>query len=176
MGNPLPTDRRFNKPAFESMVDLINFSNKTFIGYDQIEADQILPIPGSESELLNTTVRIRLAGAGEDAPAMVLNYGRLDIGDYIPNPYIFNYANLADAGTLFDQLKQKHFIEVSADDCTVIIGELGGDGLRSITFRPKPDHMVWTGELAVQAAPLDHLAQQIPTSELEGFVLADTAA
>ncbi len=176
MGNPLPTDRRFDKPALQSMVDLINFSNKSHIPYDQIEADQITPIPGSESELLNTTVRIRLAGAGESGPHVVLSYGRLDIGEYIPFPHLFQYTDLADAATLFDQLKQRHFIEVSADDCTVIIGERGLDGLRLITFRPKPDHMVWTGELVVSAAPSGHLALDIPNSQLQGFVLADTAA
>lgn len=176
MGNPPPTDRRFNKPAFESLVDLINFSNKTFIGYDQIEADQIAPIPGSESEKLNTSVRIRLAGTGENTPTTKLNYGRLDIGDYIPFPLLFHYEMLADAVTLLDQLKELHHIQLDADDCILIIGERGPDGLRLITFRPKVGHMVWTGELTVSGAATSHLANVIPERELEGLTLAQVTA
>lgn len=176
MGNPPPTDRRFNKPAFESMVDLINFTNKTFIRYDQIEADQIAPIPGSESEKLNSTVRIRLAGTGENTPTTKLNYGRLDIGDYIPFPLLFHYETLADAVTLLDQLKELHHIQLEADDCVLVIGERGLDGLRFVTFRPKTDHMVWLGELTVYAAATSHLANVIPERELPGLTLAQVAA
>jgi hypothetical protein len=149
MGNPSPTDRRFDKPSLESLVDLINRSNKTYIKYGEIEADQITPIEGSESVLWNTTARIRLAGAEVDAPYTTMTYGRLDISEYLPEPEDFTYEGLADAVTLFEQLHAKHHIQLNEDDCALVIGGLEVDGSRVITFSPNPDHPVWTGQLSV---------------------------
>lgn len=153
MGNPSPTDRRFDKPSLESLVDLINSSNKTYIKYGEIEADQITPIEGSESVLWNTTARIRLAGAEEDAPYTTMTYGRLDISEYLPEPDDFTYEGVADAATLFEQLRTKHHVQLSENDCTLVISGLDVNGGRTITFAPNADHPVWTGVLIVTVPP-----------------------
>lgn len=172
MGNPPPTDRRFNKSTLESLVDLINFSNKTFIPYGEIEVVSVAPIVGSEDESYNSTVVIRLAGSGEQAPTTTLTYGRLDISDYVPDPKLFRYDELADAATLFEQLKQLHYIWLNADDCAIVVSEKGLDGLRKITFIPKTNHLVWTGQLEVHAGSNNHLANFIQASSLDGLTLA----
>lgn len=153
MSNPPITDRRFDKSALDSLVDLINFSNKTYIKYGEIEVAEIRPLVVEAGALYNTVAVVRLAGAGDSEPTVPLGYGRLDIGEYLPEPVTFNYSGLADAVTLFDQLRSLHHIQLDGNDCAVIIGELEESGFRHITFRPKDDHLVWVGELTVQAGP-----------------------
>lgn len=171
MGNTIPTDRRFDKPALESVVDLINKSNKTYIRYGEIEVVRVLPIEGQLDELYNSTVDIRLSGAGEDAPSVRMTYGRLDIGDYLSQPMIFQYVAPVDVDTLLAQLQQLHFIELAVEDCLVEVEEANDDGLYAITFTPKSDHMVWTGQLLVWGAPAGHLGTEIATTFLSGFTL-----
>lgn len=171
MGNPTPTDRRFDKPTLESLVDLLNRSNRTFIKYGEIQADQVLPLQGSASVLWNTTVRVRLAGAEEGAPYSIMTYGRLDLAEYLPEPEFFVYDGLGDAATLFEQLQALHHIRLTEDDCTVVIGQLETDGSRLITFAPKEDHLIWTGELTVVGRPQDHIGDVIVDVIYDGFTL-----
>lgn len=171
MGNPSPTDRRFDKPSLESLVDLINRSNKTYIKYGEIVADQVTPIEGSESELWNTTVRVRLAGAGEGAPSAIMTYGRLDIGEYLPETDFFLYSGPTDFAGLLTQLKEKYHIQLSDDECTITIESPNDDGTRNVRFTPNAGHMVWTGELAVLAIPSNHISNQILDFTLGGFTL-----
>lgn len=167
MGNPPPTDRRFDKPASESLVDLINFSNKTYIQYGEIEGDQVAPFAGGA--LFNTSVRICLAGMSLSGPHSKMTYGRLDIGEYLPEPELFTYDTVADASTLFQQLRDLHHICLDGDDCKIIIGEVSSEGVRSIVFIPKADHYVWTGQLVVKAAMKNHLQRYITERDLLGF-------
>lgn len=149
MGNPTPPDLRFDKPTLESLVDLINFSNKSYIKYGEIEADQVTPDVESESELLNTTVRIRLAGAGEGAPYSTMTYGRLDLSQYLSAPGKFVYNETTSTAELFEQLRQLHHVWLSEEVTTIIIGEINVDGFRPIAFIPNLDHMVWMGQLVI---------------------------
>lgn len=171
MGNPVPTDRRFDKPTLESLVDLINRSNRTYIRYGEIQADQVTPIQGSESELWNTTVRVRLAGAGEGAPYSIMTYGRLDISEYLPEPALFVYDGTSTVATLLQQLRDLHHIVLDEADCTVVIESPETDGTRRIAFIPNSNHLVWTGELEVIGAPSDHLANVIIDLTYDGFTL-----
>lgn len=172
MGNQLPTDRRFDKPAFESMVDLLNRSNKTYIQYDEIEVVAVSRIAGSDDALFNSTVDIKLAGTDEDAPVVRMTYGRLDISEFLNEPNIFRYNGLVDADSILVQLKAMHLIELSELDCTLQFAEIDVDGLSPITIVPKPDHMVWTGELLIFGAPDGHIALSIPDTYLDGFTVA----
>jgi hypothetical protein len=171
MGNTIPTDRRFDKPALESVVDLINTSNKTYIKYGEIEVVRVLPIEGRADELYNSTIDICLADAGEDAPVVRMTYGRLEIGDYLSQPRIFQYSGLEDVDTLLPQLQLLHYIELAEEDCMVDVDVIDEDGLYAITFTPKADHMVWTGQLLVWGAPEGHIGAEIPMTFLSGFTL-----
>ncbi|QVD49371.1 hypothetical protein LUCX_301 [Xanthomonas phage vB_XciM_LucasX] len=174
MGNPAPTDRRFDKPTHESLIDLINYSNKSYIGYDEIEADQITPVNGG-SVSINTSVRIRLKGAAENAPYAIMRYARLDLSEYIPNPEDFRFDSMVDADSVFAQLKALHHIQLSELDCAVVIGEILSDGTREITFLPFAGHPVWIGELTVKGVPTNHLANTMAEGDLDGFTLAQLA-
>jgi hypothetical protein len=151
MSNPISTDRRFNKPTLESLVDLINFSNKTFIQYDQIEIISVEPINDSVDEYLNTIVVVRPAGTVDQASLASMSYGRLNLGNYLPEPNLFQYNGVEDDTALFQQLRQLHYIWLNADDCDIVISQIAPNGLRKISFIPKSDHPVWIGLLEVDA-------------------------
>lgn len=171
MSNPVSTDRRFDKPTIESLVDLINLSNRTYIRYDEIEIVDVVPIAGSETELYNTTVTVKLAKRTNSPILGPMTYGRLDIAQYIPYPLPFEYDGAGDPDMLFDQLRALHHVWLSPDDSEVVLSEVNLDGSRSVSFRPKPDHPVWTGVLEVVAVPSNHLELLMPVSNLNGFDL-----
>lgn len=176
MGNPLPSDRRFDKPPLESLVDLINKSNKTYIPQGSIAADQVVDVPTNDPELYNASVRIFLPGMQATGPYSTMTYARLDIGDYLPYPDFFNYVEGDDTGSLFRQLRGRHHIWLSGEDCAVVIGDHDTYGLRHITFIPKDGHFVWTGVLKVQAGAINHVGKEIRETDLPGLTLAQLTA
>lgn len=171
MGNPSPTDRRFDKPSMESLVDLINHSNKTFIQYGEIEADEITPIEGSDSALWNTTAQIRLAGTGDGAPSATMTYGRLDISQYLPAPASFVYDDDTDTANLLLQLKTLHHIQLTENDCTIQLSAADEFGARTIFFIIRSQQPVWTGMLVVQAYPTGYVPPTVINLTYDGFTL-----
>lgn len=169
MGNPSNIDRRFDKPAIDALVDLLNASNKSHIRYGEIEADQVTPMLGLESADINTSVRIRLAGAQEGSPSSTVHYWRQALDAFILVPTFLIYVEGQPTSVLFDQLRQFHGVWLTPEDTTLMIGEAGPEGMRVVTFVPQIDHMVWRGSLAVEAGPMGHLRSVIVENEVEGF-------
>lgn len=176
MGNPLPTDRRFDKPTMESLVDLLNKSNRTYIPYGSIAADQVTPVATNDPELYNSSVRIYLPGTLATGPFSTMTYARLDIGEYLPFPAFFHFVEGDDTSALFLQLRVLHHIWLSGQDCAVVIGDYDDDGLRYISFIPKEGHLVWTGVLKVQAGAINHIAKEIRSTDLPGLTLDQLTA
>ncbi len=176
MGNPLPSDRRFDKPPLDSLVDLLNKSNKTYLVYGTIAADRVQPVASDTPELYNSSVRICLPGMEAVGPYSRMTYARLDIGEYVPVPDFFNYVEGDQIGSLFTQLREKHRIWLTGEDCAVVIGDHDENSLRTITFVPKDGHLVWTGVLKVQAGALNHIGKEIRHTEMLGFTIEQLTA
>lgn len=176
MGNPRPMDRRFDKPAMESLVDLINKSNKSYIPQGSIDADRVTPVPSDDPKLYNTSVRVCLKGTLATGPYSTMTYARLDISEYLPFPDFFHFEDADDTNSLFQQLREKHHIWLSGEDCAVVIGPRGTNGLRTITFVPMIGHYVWTGQLTVEAGSLNHIGNEIAYTDLTGLTLGQLTA
>lgn len=170
MGNPSNTDRRFDKPAIDALVDLLNASNKSHIRYGEITADRVTPLIGFEGAGVNTSVRIRLTGSDADAPTSTVTYSRLSLDEYVPVPALFTYAETMPITVLFDQLRLLHGVVLSPEDSHVSIDSSSENEIRYVTFIPRINHLVWRGSLTVETAPLGHLRGMIPENEIEGFM------
>lgn len=169
MGNLSSTDRRFDKPALDALVDLLNYTNKSHIRYGEIDADQIVEIEPAEALPVNTKVRIRLKDAPVNAPSTTVAYRRLSLEEYVPTPVFFIFTDEMPTSVLFSQLREHHGVNLTPEDTEVTIGPADSEGIRTVTFLPRVDHFVWCAGLSVQAGPEDHLRRLIPATALEGF-------
>ena len=169
MGNPSPTDRRFDKPSLDALVDLINQTNKTHIRYGEIDADQVVALEVADDSPVNTKVRIRLKGAHENAPSTEVAYKRLSLEEYIPSPIMFVYSEGMSLSVLFEQLRLVYGVHLTEEDTQITFGPLASDGSRVVSFEPNADHLVWLDGLSLIAGPSDHIGQVIPVNLLAGF-------
>lgn len=169
MGTLSSTDRRFDKPALDALVDLLNHSNKSHIRYGEISADNVESIVGLEAIPVNTSVRIRLKDAPENAPSTTVAYQRLDLGDFVDEAAFFTYLDGMSVALLYEQLRQFHGVYLTPEDSSLILGQVDADGLRTVTFVPHDGHFVWYGQLTVEAGPQDHLRGLIVENQLNGF-------
>lgn len=149
-------DRRFDKPGHDSLVDLINDSNKTYIKPGEIEADQITAVEGLPLGL-NTSVRIRLKGAKEGAPSSLLYYRRLDFATYLggrgPFPYDLD-AEEKDQLEILAVIKSHYGVELKLTDVGLIYN-YASDG-DYLILRAMPWNPVFYGEVRLQGiAPSD---------------------
>ncbi len=173
MGNLSDTDRRFDKPALDALVDLLNHSNKSHIRYGEISADDLQRIDGMEAVPVNTSVRIRLKDAPENAPSTTVAYQRLDLGEFVGETVFFTYLDGMSTSVLYEQLRQYHGVYLTPEDSSLVLGQVDADGLRTVTFVPKDEHFVWQGQLTVEAGPQDHLRGLIAENELNGLTRED---
>lgn len=151
-------DRRFDKPGHESLVDLINDSNKTYIKPGEIEGDQITAVEGLPLGL-NTSVRIRLKGAKEGAPSSTLFYRRLDIGKYLadrgPFPYDLERED-KDQQEILDAIKAQYGVELSLEDVGIIYKWT--DTAQYVILVMYSRNPVFYGEVRLQGKPPSDLS------------------
>lgn len=165
-------DRRFDKPGHESLVDLINESNKTHIKPGEIEGDQITAVDGLPLDL-NTSVRIRLKGAKEGAPSSTLHYRRLDIGKYMagrgPFPYDLDRED-KDKQEILDAIKAQYKVELSASDVGLIYNWT--ETAQYVILVMYPWNPVFYGEVRLQGLPPDDIGWVVQ-SELRALTRED---
>lgn len=198
MGNPTDGDTRpiysaypfrFDKPPIDAVVDLINFSNKTHIGYGEIEVDRIVPLPAdfSQHAQVNTSARIRMKGARPNAPSSTVTYSRWDIDEYVgswlndqcllranpelmlPEKRFLKFESSDPLDVLYDQLLSLYGIKMEPEDSTVVIGPADPEGVHLVTFVPAMDHLVWIGQVVFEAGPANHIKGLIRQNELSGI-------
>lgn len=166
-------DRRFDKPGHESLVDLINESNKTHIKPGEIEGDQITEVVGLPLGL-NTSVRIRLKGAKEGAPSSILHYRRLNLATYMagrgPFPYDLDQDD-KDQQEILDAVKAQYGVQFDLTDVGLIY-MYGDDGTNHLIVVALSKNPVFYGECRLQALAPDAIGWVVP-SELRALTRED---
>ena len=169
MGNLSTSDRRFDKPAVDALVDLLNHSNKSFIRYGEIEADLVMALEQAETLPVNTKVRIRLKDAPVNAPSTIVAYQRLSLEEFIPSPTMFVFVDSMPTQSLFDQLRTHYGVWLTPQDTQLTVGPANEEGVRVVGFQPRADHFVWHSGVEILAGPEEHLQRLIPENRLDGF-------
>lgn len=153
---------RFDKPAKDAVVDLINKHNSTFFEYGELTLVSITalppPPPAAVLTAANTVVEVRQA-SDEDGPTAHLKYHRLDITRYLaPGPHYFpaSVPNAAEQALAYlDEFKS---IWIAPDEATIVVNpDATDDGSFEVLITPVTDNPVWRGELRLNAVPGNHL-------------------
>ncbi len=175
----IASDRRFNKPAPQSVIDLINGTYSTQFGYTDLDVNNPTAYPAERvtDTSLNTVIQARWR-RGEDnfSEASELHYRRLHIGRYLDHlPRFYGQGQTQnDPARLLEHLREEFLIEIAAEECEISFADtLNEDGSLSVILTPVVAHLVWIGEVEFFAVPDDHIGLDVQLRILRGLRLAD---
>ena len=170
-----PASHRFDKPANEAVVDLINQSNSTSLEYNQLTVGT--PVVRDPIEHgRNTRIEVTLMEGEVSIGTANLYYNRLDFAKYIgPLPVYVQTIEMEALQATLDRLNELFHINIDADQCVIdwLLEEATVDETWPILVNPNDDHLVWVGQALVYAVPENHIALALPVQILTGLLLAD---
>ena len=164
---------RFNKPAHEAVVDLINQANSTFFKYDElvINEPRVLVVEEDpESTVLPSNTEIDVSFVTSPDRTLTLQYRRLDLMKFVGDDRLLivtTYENSIEDALSF--LRTKYQTLLPEDECVLYVSPVNEDGSWTVTVTPLPTHFVWTGELEILAVPNDWSGFTITQTEMDGL-------
>ena len=168
---------RFNKPAHEAVVDLINQANSTFFKYDELDLSEprvLVVVEDPESTVTPSNTEIDVSFVTSPDRKVTLQYRRLDLMKFVGDDRLLivtTYENSINDALAFLSTKYKTLFP--EDECVLYVSPLNEDGSWTVTVTPLPNHFVWTGEVEILAVPNDWVRFQITETELDGLSYPD---
>lgn len=172
-GTPFPL--RFNKPAVEAVIDLINQSNSTNLEYSQLTVGApVVVYPASAGR--NTRIACTLMDREDPKGTANLYYNRLDLAKYIgPLPVYVEATEFTAPQAAIDILNSLFHIGIGETQASFdwLLDEPDVNGCWPVVVDPLDEHLIWIGTALVYAVPTGHIALALPNQLLPGLTAAD---
>lgn len=169
---------RFDKPAKDAVIDLINKHNSTFFEYGELTLVSLTVLPPAPEAVkwtaANTQVTVRQS-TSDDGPTAKLNYHRLDWTRYMgPGPHYLPATVPTAAELALTYLDQQKNILVAPEEVTINVDtEVQPDGSFEITITPVADNPVWVGQLKLNGVGSNHIGTHFSRFWFSKLKLAD---